>query len=227
MVRPGQTHGDRKHTHFKNTDHESNFSHSAETLALGCLITNSKRSQTITLYAWKTRTTFNVYVEKIGEFQTYCKHFYFIPSCQSTWFFLIFVSGSCGDKASSCDPVSSYTTSAALWSERIYVDNQPIHYCTDTGVGMSLCWFQLSYLQSKHEYNSGVQEDRFFSLPGLPDCIYYLSTDCMHLLEKQHGKKFIFSGSNRMNIILRQDNSSHLTISGYKHSQCPTAKHNS
>lgn len=186
-------------------------------------------------------------MEKRGEFQTYCKHFYFIPSCQSTWLFLIFVSGSCGDKASSCDPVFSYTISAALWSERIYVDNQPIHYCTDKGVGMSLCWFQLSYLQSKHEYNSGVQEDRFFSLPGLPDCTYYLSTDCRHLLEKQHGKKFIFSGSSRMNIILsnhcqiystvynlavrwlmdlRQDNSSHLTISGYKHSQCPTVKHN-
>lgn len=86
-----------------------------------------------------------------------------MPSYQSAWFFLIFVAGSCGDKASSCNPVFSYTTSAALWSERIYVDNQPIHYCTDTGVGMSLCWFHLSYLQSKHGCNSGVAGQIFQS----------------------------------------------------------------
>lgn len=44
---------------------------------------------------------------------------------------------------------------ALSWNGRIYVDNQPIHYCTDTGVSTSLCWFHLSYLCSKQDRHRG------------------------------------------------------------------------
>lgn len=68
--------------------------------------------------------------------------------------FTTYLCGSCGEKGFTTAPVLC-VHSALSWKGRIYVDNQPIHYCSDTGVSMSLCWFHLSYLCSKQDCHRG------------------------------------------------------------------------